>query len=93
MFKVNEYFNGTVKSLGFTNSDGKATVGVMAKGEYEFGTSTVEEMTLVSGKWSILLPGSTKWIAPGKGETFTVPKDSKFKLKIEEDSAYLCVYK
>lgn len=93
MFKVNEYFNGTVKSLGFTNSDGKATVGVMAKGEYEFGTSTVEEMTLVSGKWTILLPDSTKWIAPGKGETFTVPKDSKFKLKIEEDSAYLCIYK
>lgn len=93
MFKVNEYFNGTVKSLGFTNSDGKATVGVMAKGEYEFGTSTIEEMTLVSGKWSILLPGSSTWINPGKGETFTVPKDSKFKLKIEEDSAYLCVYK
>jgi uncharacterized protein YaiE (UPF0345 family) len=93
MFKVNEYFNGSVKSIAFKTGNLPATVGVMAKGDYEFSTSTVEEMTLISGKWSILLPGSDKWINPGKGGTFTVPKDSKFKLKIAEDSAYLCVYK
>lgn len=30
MFKVNEYFDGTVKSIGFTMAEGPATIGVMA---------------------------------------------------------------
>ena len=41
MFKVNEYFEGKVTSLGFNNKEGAVTIGVMAAGEYEFGTSTV----------------------------------------------------
>ena len=42
MFKTNEYFNGNVKSIAFITKEGPATIGVMAIGEYEFGTSTVE---------------------------------------------------
>ncbi|MFP3355023.1 pyrimidine/purine nucleoside phosphorylase, partial [Pseudoalteromonas sp. SIMBA_153] len=34
MFQVNEYFNGTVKSIAFAGEEGPATVGVMAPGEY-----------------------------------------------------------
>ena len=30
MFKVNEYFDGTVKSIGFSMAEGPATLGVMA---------------------------------------------------------------
>ena len=37
MFKVNEYFDGTVKSIAFGTAEGPATIGVMAPGEYEFG--------------------------------------------------------
>ncbi|MBP1733586.1 MAG: hypothetical protein H6Q55_4015 [Deltaproteobacteria bacterium] len=33
MFKVNEYFDGKVKSIAFSPAEGPATVGVMAKGE------------------------------------------------------------
>lgn len=40
MFKVNEYFDGTVKSIAFDMTAGPATIGVMAAGEYEFGTSS-----------------------------------------------------
>ena len=58
MFKVNEYFDGKVKSLAFNSMDGPATVGVMAPGEYEFGTSTVEVMTVLSGVLTVKLPGS-----------------------------------
>jgi len=50
MFKVNEYFEGKVKSIAFENSEGKFTSGVMAPGDYEFGTTSVEIMTVVSGK-------------------------------------------
>jgi uncharacterized protein YaiE (UPF0345 family) len=54
MIKVNEYFDGNVKSMGLENEDGKATVGVMAAGEFEFGTSPVEYMTVVSGSMTVL---------------------------------------
>ncbi|MDH5735795.1 MAG: pyrimidine/purine nucleoside phosphorylase, partial [Gammaproteobacteria bacterium] len=40
MFNVNEYFDGKVKSLAYSVNGKPATLGVMAKGDYEFGTST-----------------------------------------------------
>ncbi|MDP2112731.1 MAG: pyrimidine/purine nucleoside phosphorylase, partial [Bacteroidota bacterium] len=49
MLKVNEYFGGTVKSIALENLEGVATVGVMEAGEYEFGTATIELMTITSG--------------------------------------------
>lgn len=45
MFKTNDYFDGKVKSIAFETAEGPATIGVMAAGEYEFGTSTIEYMT------------------------------------------------
>ena len=93
MFKVNEYFDGKVKSLAFENSEGPVTSGVMAPGEYEFGTSTVEYMTVVSGKLTVQLPGESEWKQYKPFETFIVQKDSKFRVKVEEQSSYKCVYK
>ena len=48
MLDVSEYFDGHVKSIGFQTETLRATVGVMAPGEYEFGTSQKETMTVVS---------------------------------------------
>ena len=93
MFKVNEYFNGTVKSLGFQTDGGPATVGVMAPGEYEFGTSTKEIMTVVSGALTVKLPESEAWREYRAGDSFTVGKDRKFQLKVGVDTAYLCLYR
>jgi purine/pyrimidine-nucleoside phosphorylase len=93
MFKVNEYFDGKVKSIAFENADGRATVGVMAPGDYEFGTSTVEYMTVVSGALEIQMPGENKWKTYKPFETFVVPKDVKFKVKVAQDSSYRCIYK
>lgn len=93
MFKVNDYFEGKVKSIALTTADGPATIGVMAKGEYEFGTSTVEYMTVVSGKLIVKLPGETEWKEFAKNETFIVIANAKFQLIVPEDSAYLCIYK
>lgn len=93
MFKTNEYFGGKVKSIAFSTPDGPATLGVMAPGEYEFGTSTIEYMTVVYGLMTVLLPGATGWTEYEPFDTFMVPKDSKFKLKITQDSAYVCLYK
>jgi uncharacterized protein YaiE (UPF0345 family) len=92
MFKTNEYFDGKVKSIAFTAPEGPATVGVMAPGEYEFGTAKKEIMTVVSGKLTVKLPGETEWKDHKRGEMFTVAPNSRFQLKVAEDTAYLCLY-
>lgn len=93
MFKVNEYFDGTVKSIAFDMDDGPATVGVMAPGEYEFGTSQLEVMHVVAGSLDVKLPGSETFETFGSGSQFTVPANSKFQLKVVVDTAYLCEYR
>lgn len=93
MLPVNEYFDGKVKSIGLTADGGKATVGVMAPGEYEFGTGTIEIMKVISGKLTVKLPGETSWKDFGPGSEFTVAKGVKFQLKVAIDTAYLCLYK
>ena len=93
MFKTNEYFDGKVKSIAYQTTEGPATIGVMAAGEYEFGTSSVEYMTVTSGKMIIQLAGENDWKEYTEFQTFVVPKDSKFKLKIAEDTTYRCLYR
>lgn len=92
MFKVNEYFDGAVKSIAFKTQTLPATVGVMAKGDYEFGTSQKEYMTVVSGELSVQLPGSESWQTYAQGETFTVEANQRFKVKASVETAYLCLY-
>ncbi|MBB2496129.1 pyrimidine/purine nucleoside phosphorylase [Aquipseudomonas ullengensis] len=93
MFKVNEYFDGTVKSIGFAMSEGPATIGVMAPGEYEFGTSQLEVMHVIAGALVVKLPGSEKWETFAAGSQFTVPANSKFQLQVAVETAYLCEYR
>lgn len=93
MFKTNEYFDGKVKSIAFNSVDGPATVGVMAVGEYTFGTDSIEIMTVVSGSMEIKLPGSDEWKTFRKGESFEVEKGVKFGVRIAVETSYLCVYK
>ena len=93
MFKTNEYFDGQVKSLAFNNDEGDVTVGVMAPGEYQFGTTTIEYMTVVSGELIVQLPDETDWKTYKPFETFIVQKDKKFKVKVNMETAYKCVYK
>jgi purine/pyrimidine-nucleoside phosphorylase len=92
MFKTNEYFDGKVKSIAFSAGGTPATVGVMAPGDYEFGTGKKEIMTVVSGKLTVKLPGEPDWMEFPKGGSFSVPANSKFLVKIAEESAYLCLY-
>jgi hypothetical protein len=93
MFKTNEYFDGKVKSIAFDSNEGAATIGAMAPGEYEFGTSTKEIMRVISGALEIKLPGSDNWQTFAAGSEFEVEKDQKFGVKVAVESAYLCLYK
>jgi hypothetical protein len=42
--------------MGLANEEGKSTIGVMEAGEYEFGTATVEYLTVTSGTMNVLIP-------------------------------------
>jgi purine/pyrimidine-nucleoside phosphorylase len=93
MLKVNEYFDGKVKSIAIHELEGRATVGVMEKGDYEFGTDSLELMTVVAGHLTVKLPGATEWKDFPAGATFQVPAKSRFQLKVPVDTAYLCRYR
>ncbi len=92
MLKVNEYFAGKVKSIGFETATRPASVGVMAPGEYEFGTSEHETMTVVSGALTVKLPGKADWQTFNTGDSFEVDANQYFQLKVAVATAYLCTY-
>jgi purine/pyrimidine-nucleoside phosphorylase len=93
MFNTNSYFDGKVVSIALESAEGKTTVGVMAAGEYEFGTGSIEVMTVIAGQLTIQQPGETEWKTYKKFESFLVSKEVKFKVKCTEDTPYLCLYK
>ncbi|WP_114780635.1 pyrimidine/purine nucleoside phosphorylase [Botryobacter ruber] len=93
MIKVNEYFDGQVKSLAYRSEAGKSTVGVIEAGDFEFGTSEHEIMTIVEGELEVLLPGAQEWQSFGQGQKFEVPANASFKVKSKGQTAYLCQYR
>ena len=92
MLKVNEYFDGKVMSIALQTETLPATVGVMEPGDYEFGTSQKEVMTIVSGKMEVLLPGSEEWQTFTNGESFEIEANVKFKVRLSGQTAYVCTY-
>lgn len=93
MITTNEYFEGQVKSLGYTSATGKSTVGVMEAGTYEFGTSTHETMQVIEGEMTVKLPGTSNWKIFKAGEAYEIDANNKFQVKVSEQTAYLCTYK
>lgn len=92
MLNVNSYFDGKVKSIALNTSTLPATVGVMAAGEYTFGTDCKEIMSVVCGQLDVKLPGEDVWQTFIDGQVFEVPANVSFDLKVPVDTAYLCKY-
>jgi len=92
MFKTNEYFDGKVKSIAFETDKGPATIGVMAAGEYAFGTSSKEIMSVTSGCLEVKLPDASEWTTYHAGDEFVVEKDKTFTARSPGQTAYLCLY-
>jgi len=92
MIKHNKYFNENVQSLSLQGHEKPVTVGVMIKGDYEFGTEAPERMRVVLGELNVKLPGTEDWQSFKEGAEFNVPGDSKFQLQVPVDTAYLCFY-
>jgi hypothetical protein len=92
MIKVNEYFDGNVKSLGFELSGTPYTVGVIQAGTFTFNTEKSEHLHIVAGEIDIRLAGGN-WQRLKKGDAILIPVGISFDLKLKEPAAYICAYK
>jgi uncharacterized protein YaiE (UPF0345 family) len=90
--KVNRYFDDQVLSLGFENSNGQSSVGVMAPGFYEFSTSQDERMVVISGALVVQRQSDPESVLYSDGEEFHVPRDQSFSVEVTEPTAYHCEY-
>ena len=89
----NSYFDGAVTSRTINFSDGsRKTLGYMQIGDYEFGTAQAELMEITAGDLEYKLADSSEWIAVKGGESFNVPANSKFSVKVKEITDYCCSY-
>lgn len=91
--KANIYFDGRVISHTVLFPDGsKKTLGVMLPGEYEFGTAQRELIKIQGGEMDVLLPGSKEWQTIKGGESFEVPANATFGLRVKTIADYCCSY-
>jgi uncharacterized protein YaiE (UPF0345 family) len=89
---ANIYFDGKVTSRTVIFEDGsKKTLGIMLPGDYEFSTDAKELMEIMAGNLEIQLAGE-EWRKISASESFEVPANSSFKLKIYEVTDYCCSY-
>jgi uncharacterized protein YaiE (UPF0345 family) len=91
--KANSYFDGKVTSRTILLPGGeRKTLGIMLPGEYEFNTNDKEIMEILAGYLEILLPGSADWVAIVGGQSFEVPANATFRLRVREVTDYVCSY-
>jgi hypothetical protein len=91
--KANIYFDGKVTSRSVFFPDGtRKTLGFMLPGDYKFSTTAREVMELLNGAMDVLLPGRDKWQTFEAGDTFSVPANSSFKLRLAVPVDYCCSY-
>ena len=67
------------------------SLGIMLPGNYTFGTAEAEIMEILSGELEIKLPNEN-WKTLNTPETFNVPANSSFDLKITTVTDYCCSY-
>jgi len=90
--EANIYYEGKVTSRSIVLADGSVqSLGIMMPGEYTFGTKEAEIMEMMSGELEIRLPGE-EWKTLSTPETFNVPANSSFDLKIKTVTDYCCSY-
>jgi len=91
--EANIYYDGKVTSRTIFLADGsEQSLGVMLPGEYTFNTGKAEIMEMMSGELEIRLPGETEFKKLNTPESFNVPANSSFDIKIKTVTDYCCSY-
>ncbi|MBL0244124.1 MAG: pyrimidine/purine nucleoside phosphorylase [Rhodoferax sp.] len=82
---ANVYFDGKCVSHGITFADGtKKSVGVILPATLTFNTGAPEIMEGVAGSCDYKLAGTDAWITSGAGQTFSVPGNTQFEIRVTE---------
>ena len=91
--KANVYFGGNVSSRTIRFADGSLkTLVFMLPGEYVFNTADKELMEIIDGDLDVLLPGTDEWQKVVGGESFDVPANAAFTVKINTATDYCCSF-
>ena len=91
--KSNIYFDGKVISHKIILDDGsEKTLGVMLTGEYTFDTTAAELMEVTGGEMEVLLPSQSEWQVYKTGESYPVPANASFNVKVTDTCDYVCSY-
>jgi uncharacterized protein YaiE (UPF0345 family) len=91
--KANVYFEGNVSSRTVKFADGSSkTLGFMLPGEYSFGTADAELMEIIDGELGVLLPDTEQWQTIKGGDSFNVPANARFTVKVHRHTDYICSF-
>ncbi|MDP3479592.1 MAG: pyrimidine/purine nucleoside phosphorylase [Desulfoprunum sp.] len=91
--EANIYFNGQVTSRTILFADGSSkTLGIMQPGDYTFTTGAAEIMEILSGRLEVLIAGAEAWKDINGGESFEVPTNSSFRVKVGTLTDYCCSF-
>ena len=90
--KANVYFDGKCVSHGITLADGtRKSVGVILPATLTFNTSAPEVMETTAGACEVMLPSSTVRQRFGTGESFKVPGNASFQIRVVGEAYhYIC---
>ncbi len=92
MIKVNQYYDGNIKSLGSARSGQAFTVGIIEPGEYTIPTTTEEHVSIMLGNCRVKITGKD-WMDVKEEDNFIVPAGSEISFDVKETVAYLCLYR
>jgi purine/pyrimidine-nucleoside phosphorylase len=90
--RANVYFDGKCVSHSVTLADGtRKSVGVILPATLTFNTGAPEVMETTAGACEVLLPGSPQWQRFGAGESFKVPANASFQIRVQDEPYhYVC---
>jgi hypothetical protein len=88
------YFDGKCISHGITLADGtRKSVGVILPATLTFNTGAPEIMECVAGSCEYRLAGTEAWIKSSAGESFSIPGNAKFDIRVNQGGEpyhYIC---
>ncbi len=89
---ANVYFDGRCVSHGVRLSDGsRKSLGVILPATLRFNTGAAERMECVAGRCEYRLDGAGEaWLSSSVGESFSIPADSSFEIRVEAPYHYIC---
>jgi len=89
--RANVYFDGKCISHSLTRADGsRLSVGVILPATLHFSTGAPERMECVAGACEYRLAGADAWHPCATGESFAVPGQSAFDIRVSEVFHYIC---